>query len=137
MSPRRRRRRATGGGFTLIEIMVSITLLSVASLSLGTLLFRAARLATATSSASFQTAILSGEAARVDAVPFDLLAAGTTCVDLAAPLPGTRCTTVNNVSARVKTVVIVMTPSGSSLLHPDTTIIRRTTSTASNPLKGS
>jgi prepilin-type N-terminal cleavage/methylation domain-containing protein len=126
------------GGFTLVEVMVSMTLLSVASLSMGTLLFRAARLATATSAASYQTATLAGEAGQMDALPFDALAAGTICATVTAqPFPHTRCTTVNVVSAKVKTIIIVVTPSGNPLMHPDTTLITRTKSVPSNPLKTS
>lgn len=124
------------GGFTLVEVMVSMTMLSVASLSLGTLLFKAARMANATSAASYQTATLAGTAGRFDALPFDSLAAGTSCTTVTAqPFPHTQCTTVNNVSSKVKTVIIVVTPSGSLLMHPDTTIITRTKSVSSNPLK--
>jgi prepilin-type N-terminal cleavage/methylation domain-containing protein len=124
------------GGFTLVEVLVSITILSVASLSLGTLLFKAARQANATSTASYQTATMAGAAGRFDAMPFDSLTAGTSCVTLTtAPFPNTQCTTVNNVSAKVKTIIIVVTPSGNALMHPDTTIITRTKSVNSNPLK--
>jgi prepilin-type N-terminal cleavage/methylation domain-containing protein len=131
-----RRTQANRGGFTLIEVMVSMTMLSVASLALGTLLFRAARLANATSAASYQTATLAGAAGRFDALPFDSLAAGTTCVTVTAqPFPHTQCTTINNVSAKVKTIVIIVTPAGTTLMHPDTTLITRSRSTPSNPLK--
>jgi hypothetical protein len=41
---------------------------------------------------------------------------------------------VNNISAKVKQVIIVVTPSGSTLMHPDTTIITRTISGNGNPL---
>jgi prepilin-type N-terminal cleavage/methylation domain-containing protein len=123
-------------GFTLIEVMVSMTMLSVASLALGTLLFRAARLANATSAGSYQTATLAGAAGRFDALPFDSLAAGTTCLTVTAqPFPHTQCTTVNNVSAKVKTIMIIVTPAGTTLMHPDTTLITRSKSTPSNPLK--
>jgi hypothetical protein len=116
--------------------MVSVTLLSVASLSMGTLLFRAARLATATSAISYQTATLAGTAARLDALPFDALTAGTTCATVTtAPFPYTQCTTINNVSTKVKTIMIIVTPSGNPLMHPDTTLITRTKSVASNPLR--
>lgn len=123
-------------GFTLVEVMVSMTLLSVASLALGSLLFRAARQAHATSTASYQTATLAGEAGRVDALPFDSLTSGTTCVTVTgAPFPHSRCTTINNISAKVKQVMIVVTPSGTTLLHPDTTIVTRTISGNGTPLK--
>jgi prepilin-type N-terminal cleavage/methylation domain-containing protein len=123
-------------GFTLVEVLVSMTLLSVASLTLGTLLLRSAKLAGATSASSYQTAALSAEAARMSALPFDSLPAGTTCVNLTGPLPGTRCTTVSTVSAKVKQVLIVLTPSN-ALMHPDTTTLRRTQATATKALKTS
>lgn len=123
------------GGFTLVEVMVSMTLLSVASLALGSLLFRAARQAGAASAAAYQTASLSGEVNRMGAVPFDLLAPGTTCSTEATPVPATRCTTINNVSSKIKQVTVVVTPSGNPLLQPITTSFTRTISGNGNPLK--
>ena len=125
------------GGFTLVEILVSMTLLSVASMSLGSMLFRAARQAGATSAAAHQTAALSGEVSRMDALPYDQLIPGTTCVNIATP-PATQCTTINQVSAKVKQVTVVVTPSGNPLLHPITTSFTRTISGnagGTNPLK--
>jgi prepilin-type N-terminal cleavage/methylation domain-containing protein len=125
------------GGFTLVEVMVSMTLLSVGSIALGSMLFRATRQATATSAAAHQTAELAGEVSRMDALPFELLAAGTTCENIATP-PATRCTTINNVSAKVKQVTVVVTPSGNPLLQPITTSFTRTKSgnaSGTNPLK--
>jgi|tagenome__1003787_1003787.scaffolds.fasta_scaffold20424880_2 prepilin-type N-terminal cleavage/methylation domain-containing protein len=131
----RNRTRATGG-FTLVEVLVSMTLLSVASLALGSMLFRAARQATAASQSTYQTASLNGQVDRLQALPFDQLAAGTTCVNLTAPVRGTQCTTITNVSTKVKQVSVVMTPSGNALLHPITTTFTRTISgNAVNPLK--
>jgi hypothetical protein len=90
------------GGFTLVEVMVSMT----------------------------------GEAARLGALPFDLLAAGTTCVSVREPpFPHTRCSTVNNVSSKVNQVTVVVTPSGTSLLQPVTTSFNRTISGNGKPLK--
>ena len=125
------------GGFTLVEVMVSMTLLSVASMALGSMLFRAARQATATSAAAHQTAALSGEVSRMDALPYSQLTLGTTCIDIANP-PATQCTTINQVSAKVKQVTVVITPSGNPLLHPITTSFTSTISgngNGTNPLK--
>jgi prepilin-type N-terminal cleavage/methylation domain-containing protein len=125
------------GGFTLVEVMVSMTLLSVASMALGSMLFRASRLAGATSAAAYQTASLSGEVSRMGALPFDQLVPGTTCITIANP-PATQCTTINQVSAKVKQVTVVVTPSGNPLLHPITTSFTRTISgnaSGTNPLK--
>ena len=122
------------GGFTLVEVMVSMMLLSVGSLALGSMLLRAARQAGATSASSYQTAELSTEVSRMDALPFDQLAVGTTCVTITMP-PATKCTTINSVSAKVMQVTVVVTPSGNPLLHPITTSFTRTISGNGNPLK--
>jgi prepilin-type N-terminal cleavage/methylation domain-containing protein len=125
----------TDGGFTLVEVLVSLTLLSVASLALGSMLFRATRQAGAASTGSYQTAMISGEVSRLGASPFELLAPGTTCITVTEPFPGTRCTTINNVSSKVKEVTVVVTPSGNPLQQPITTTFTRTISGNGTPLK--
>jgi prepilin-type N-terminal cleavage/methylation domain-containing protein len=123
------------GGFTLVEVMVSMVLLSVAAVTLGGLLFKAARTAQLTADVVHSTAALSQEINRVDAVPFDSLPAGTTCTTVSTPpFPHTRCTTVNNVSSKVKSVIVVVTPSGNTLLHPDTTTVIRSKPDNGKPL---
>ena len=57
-------------------------ILSVGPLALGTLLFRAARQATATSALTYQTAALTGEAGRLGPCPSLSWPAGTTCVNV-------------------------------------------------------
>ena len=123
-------------GFTLIEVLVSITILSVASLALGSMLVRSTRAAGATSSAAYQTAAMAGVVARLDVLPYDALIAGTTCVTVtAAEFPHTECTTINNVSSKVKLITVVVTPSNNTLMQPVTTTFRRTISGNGNPLK--
>jgi prepilin-type N-terminal cleavage/methylation domain-containing protein len=138
MTPQMRMSHPTGG-FSLVEVLVSMTILSVASLAMGTLLIRATRAAGATSSAAHQTAAMSGAVARLDVLPFDALVAGTTCVTLTAvEFPHTECTTILNVSAKIKQVTVVVTPTGNALLMlPVTTSFRRTISGNGNPLKTS
>ena len=126
------------GGFTLIEVLVSMTILSVASLAMGSMLVRATRAAGATSSAAHQTAAMSGAVARLDVLPFDALIAGTTCSTVtAAEFPYTQCITILNVSAKIKQVTVVVTPTGNGLMLPVTTSFRRTKSgfASGNPLK--
>jgi prepilin-type N-terminal cleavage/methylation domain-containing protein len=122
-------------GFTLIEIMVALVLLSFGAVVLGKSMFLAARTAQASANTVYRTAAISTEMSRLDAVPFDSLAAGTTCVTVSTPpFPHTRCTTVNNVSSKTRQVIVVVTPSGNSLLRPDTTIVVRTKSNNGQPL---
>jgi prepilin-type N-terminal cleavage/methylation domain-containing protein len=122
-------------GFTLVEVLVALVLVSVCSVGLGRLMFQAARTARVSGSVTYQTAAMSAEVARLDAVPFDSVAAGTTCTTVATPpFPHTRCTTVNNLSSKVKQVIVVVTPSGNSLLHPDTTVVVRSKNGNGTPL---
>jgi prepilin-type N-terminal cleavage/methylation domain-containing protein len=117
------------GGFTLIEVLVSITILSLSTLALANLLARSSRQATAASALVYQSAALSEEVGRMGAMPFTLLTAGTTCVTVTAnPLPHTRCTTITDVSAKRKTVKVKVTPTGNPLLTADSTMFERSIS---------
>jgi prepilin-type N-terminal cleavage/methylation domain-containing protein len=123
------------GGFTLVEAMVAIVLLAVSSLALGALLMRASRTAIAAASTVQATASLSTEVGRLQVLPFDQLSSGTSCVTVnTPPYPHTRCTTVNNVSSKVREVIVVVTPSGNSLLKPDTVKMSRTKNGNNSPL---
>jgi hypothetical protein len=114
-----------------------MTILSIGSLAMGSMLFRAAHQATLTATTAHQSAAMGGAVGRLDVLPFDLLpAAGTSCVTVTAPeFPHTVCTTVLNVSAKIKEVTVVITPTGNTLLQPVTTTFRRTISGNGNPLK--
>jgi prepilin-type N-terminal cleavage/methylation domain-containing protein len=124
------------GGFTLIEVMVSVTILSVGVLVLGGFLLRSARTAEAASAVSYQTAIMAAEVGRLDAIPFDLLAAGTVCDTVTtSPLPRIRCTVITNVSTKIRQVKVRVTPTGNPLLRPDSVLFDRTISGNGTPLK--
>lgn len=106
-------------GFTLIEILVSIMILSVGSLALGTLLVRGARAGTAASAVTYQSAALSSEVGRLGTIPYDQLAAGTTCVNVTTgPFLHTRCAVIVNVSAKVRQVTVTVTPTAPTNLQP-------------------
>lgn len=106
-------------GFTLIEVLVSIMILSVGSLALGTLLVRGARAGTAASAMTYQSAALTSEAGRLGALPFTQLPAGTTCVNVTTgPFFHTRCAVIVDVSANVKRVTVTVTPTAPTSLQP-------------------
>ena len=125
-------------GFTLVEVMFSVMILCVGSLALGTLLLRGARAATAASATTYQTAALSAEVARMGAVPFTSLAAGTVCVNVTTgPFLHTRCSTVVDVTANVKRITVTVTPDVPNLEPTSNTFERSISGNASNPLFGS
>ena len=131
-----KRREMPAGGFTLIEVMVSLTILSIGILVLGGLLLRSSRTAEAASGVSYQTSIMAAEIGRYDAIPFSQLAAGTTCTtSTALPLPHTLCTTITNVSAKVRQVTVKVTPTNTAIPADSVIFERSISGYASNPLK--
>lgn len=121
-------------GFTLVEVLISITMLAVGILALGTLLVRGARSAGAASTLSYQTAVLGAEAARLDAIPFTQLTAGTTCTTVTTPpLPRTDCVTITDVNPKLRRVRVLVTPTGNPLLQPDSVVFERSISGSVTP----
>jgi prepilin-type N-terminal cleavage/methylation domain-containing protein len=117
------------GGFTLVEVLVTITLISTGILVLGGMLLRSARAAEAASAVSYQTAAMASEVARMDALPFTALAAGTTCDTLAvAQLPRIRCSIVAVVSPKLTRVTVRITAIGNPLVPADSVIFERSIS---------
>jgi prepilin-type N-terminal cleavage/methylation domain-containing protein len=122
------------GGFTLVEILVSMTILAVGVLLLGNVMARTARTADATSALSYQTAIMAAEANRLDAIPFAQLAAGTVCdADASLPMPRTRCVTVTDINAKLKQIRITVTPTGNVPVTPDSVMFERSISGPATP----
>jgi prepilin-type N-terminal cleavage/methylation domain-containing protein len=123
----RKNERGRTHGFTLIEVLISITILSLGTLGLAALLARSSREARLVSMGVYRTAALSEEVSRLGAVPFTSLAAGTTCVTItAAPFPHTRCSVITTVSAKVMSVKVRITPTATSLAADSTTFERST-----------
>lgn len=122
-------------GFTLIEVLVSVTVLAVGTLVLGGLLVRASRSAEAASSVSFQTAAMAAELARLDALPFTALAAGTTCdTTTGAPFPRIRCSTVTDAAANVKVIKVKVAATENPLVQADSVMFERSVTVPVNPL---
>lgn len=122
----------TEAGFTLVEILVSIVLLTVMLASLAPTTMGIARLSTGSTITMQRAAVLAGEAQRVEMIRFDALAAGTTCYDLSSTdFRHSKCVTVADLNATTKRVTMVVTPTGGV---PDTLIVDRTKGARYNPL---
>ena len=138
MSSQIRRPHRTGG-FTLVEVLVSLVILSVSTVALSALLLRSARQATAASALVYQTAALTSEVGRLGALPFSSLpAAGTTCVNVTTgPFLHQRCVVVTDLSAKSKQVTVTVTPTAPTNLVAQSTAFERSiagTSNGTNPL---
>ncbi len=134
----KRNRSARRGGFTLVEVLVSMMILGIGTVALGALLLRSARQATAASALVYQNAALSSEVGRLGALPFASLGAGTTCVDITTgPFLHTRCAVITPVSAKIFRVTVTVTPTGATTLTPQSSSFERSiagTTNGTNPL---
>jgi hypothetical protein len=72
---------------------------------------------------------------RLDALPFDQLAVGTTCDTVAvSQLPRIRCSTIATVSAKIKRVTVTLTPTGSHAPPAQSIVFERSISGNGTPL---
>jgi prepilin-type N-terminal cleavage/methylation domain-containing protein len=122
-------------GYTLVEIMISLVILSFGAVVLGQLMLQASRASRVRSTATYRTAALTQQVERLGVIPFDALTVGSSCTTVtAAPFPHSLCTTVSSVSTVSRQATVVVTPSGGGTLPPDTAVVFRTQPIRTEPL---
>ncbi len=123
----------TDRGFSLVEVVVSLTLLAVTLASLARPTYSYARKVVALSADDARNAIIAQQLNRLSVLPFDSLPSRAGCQTLpAAPYSHVRCITVTNTSASQRHVVMIITPTNAAF-HADTAVIDRTKPSAANP----
>jgi type II secretory pathway pseudopilin PulG len=126
--------RATGG-FTMVEILVSLLLMSFGAVVLGALMFNASRASRIRGNTTYRTAALTREAERLGVIPFDSLIVGSSCTTVSsAPFPHSLCTTISSISTVSRQATLVVTPTGGGALPPDTAVVVRTDPLRAEPL---
>lgn len=113
------------GGFSLIEMLVAITLLALCLIGVAQVTFVMARRAYSNSGGQARGAILSQQVNQFAAMPFDSLKgkAGTVTVNK-PPMPYTRKITVDSLSPTLARVTIIITPTN-TIFRPDTMVLQR------------
>ena len=113
-------------GFTLVELIVTMLVVSILILSLGGMMTRTYRGGRQATSTSYRNAELMAEVGRLSSLPYGYLTAGTTCTTVAtAPFPHTTCSTVTFTDAEHRQVKVVVTPSVTTLLTADSVTFER------------
>jgi Tfp pilus assembly protein PilV len=112
-------------GISLVEVVVSMTLLSVGLLGLAGLTSMAAHRATGVSHLTTMSQTVMQQVNRVGVLPYDSLALGTTCRTLTDNgFSYTRCVRVDSLQVRVKQVTLTITPANVAI-KPVTEVFRR------------
>lgn len=121
-------------GFSLVELLVAITLLSLVLVSVAQLNVALARRFYALSGGAARGAVVAQQVNQFTAMPFDSLKskAGTITVNK-PPLPYTRRVTVDSLSPQLRRVTIVITPLN-RVFAPDTLVLQRS-KPGNNPFK--
>jgi prepilin-type N-terminal cleavage/methylation domain-containing protein len=116
----------TRRGFTLIELVVTVVVLGVLLAGAAALMLRTYRGGTQTTATAQRTAALMSEVSRLAALPYGYLTSGTTCdTVVGSTFPRIRCSTVTFLTAEVRQVRVVVTPTRATLLAPDTVVFER------------
>jgi prepilin-type N-terminal cleavage/methylation domain-containing protein len=122
-------------GFTMMEILVSLVILSFGAVVLGRLMFQASRASRVRSTATYRAAALTQQVERLGVIPFDSLIVGTSCTTVSAsPFPHSICTTISTISTVSRQATVIVTPTGGNTLPPDTAVLVRTDPLRAEPL---
>lgn len=127
--------KSTREGFTIVEVLIAMILLSIGLTTLAGLTVTTAKQAINLVNSSGRQAVTLQEVNRFASLPQDSIANHIGCMTLIAPssnLTYTRCVTVTN-SATYRTVRVIVTPSKAGAFA-DTVQFRRAIQTTVNPL---
>ena len=121
-------------GFALVEVMVAMVLFSIATLGLAAMSVVVARRAVTSAATTSRAATMGEQFDRLQAMPFDSLAARAGCTVITGPpLPHTRCVTITSLPNNKLQVRLIVTPTDPKL-RADTTTFTRAKGAKDNPL---
>ena len=121
------------GGFSLVEIVVALTIMLVAVMLLAAGTAAVARMSGGSADLVHRSASMDDYASALSTMPWSELPSGTSCETFSGEFPYERCVTVTNVSASEKQIVVTVTPENTRI-SPDTITIERGRPLGSNPL---
>lgn len=113
-------------GFTLIEILISVVLLSLVAAGLAGGLLATSRQSRTAGLVSGRGAVMNSEVSRLSATPTTALVAGTTTATvIRGGVAFTRTTEITTATDSIRARVIVAPPTGRGVA-PDTVVLTRT-----------
>ena len=126
--------RAPRAGFSLVEVLVGLTLLSIALTTVARLDYNVMRRTVEVGSASYANATLLRQVNRFVSLPYDSITAHTGCITVSTgPQPNTACATATVVNSSTLQVTIISRLTG-TIARPDTVMLYRTRTSGNNPM---
>ena len=121
-------------GFSLVSVVVSLTMLSVGLLGLAGISAAAAQRARGIGHLNIVAQTLTQQVNRIGALPYDSLMLGVSCRPMESNgFAYTRCVRVDSIQPRVKRVTLAITPANPSH-RPVMEVFQRSQSIIGNPL---
>jgi prepilin-type N-terminal cleavage/methylation domain-containing protein len=119
-------------GFTLIEAMVTLSLLCFVVAVLGPLLLRVSRQSTSVTASQYRTAVMVTASSWAMTIRTDQLFA-TCTVDTTTAFRHTTCSSLTDTLPGLRRVRLVVTPDDSLVTAPDTLTLYRVNTQFTNP----
>ena len=130
---RSRRKGRNRAGTSLVEVLVTMVLVSVFMVSLVPLTLRMAKVSNDATTLTQRAAVMNGEVARLEVLAFDALPTTTACSTVSRSLYHySSCVSVSSVDFRTKRVTVIVTPANG--VRADTTVLNRYKENWTNPL---
>jgi Tfp pilus assembly protein PilE len=114
-------------GVTLVEIVVALTILAAVVVFLGSLMYQVSLQTRRSAVLSFLSAAKQSAETRVEGTSWDSLASPSflgCATDTTGQLVYYRCTTVTD-TAKLRRIQVVLTPTGTLTVSPDTVLVYR------------
>lgn len=126
-------RRSTAG-FTLIEILISVVMLSLLAAGLAGGMLSSSRLSRNAKLSATRAAVMTSEVSRLSAVPIGELTVGTTTTTVTRDgVVFTRVTTVTSWTDSIRARVVVTAPTGRGIAPDTVSFVRTRRAANTNP----
>ena len=117
-------------GFSLVEVMIALTIMSVVLIALGGLMFQVAQQSRSSAATTYRTAAAQKAAAHIQTLPWNNIDGASGCTaDSSGLMAYNRCISVTNPSAEMKQVTVVISPTGLFTALPETLLVVRSQKT--------
>ena len=117
---------ANRNGYSLIEVMIALTIMSVVLIALGGLMFEVAQQNRSSAAITYRTAAAQKVAAHIQALPWDDIDGASGCTaDSSGLMAYNGCISVTLANLNTTNVTVVITPTGLFTALPETLLVAR------------